>query len=649
MLASHVVRFGVFELDTRSGELRRHGLKVRLPDQSFQILNLLLSRPGEVVTREELRNAVWTAQTFVDFEAGLNSAVRKLRDALDDSADNPRFVETLPRRGYRFVASVSVPASPSVEVEPVVDLATVPARVVQPSPLVPTPSPITTLAPMPGPARGRRRLTRNAALVLGVLIAATAATAFQWWRSSGVAARPAPMGSLVVLPFENLTGDPAQDAFAATVTDAVTAHLAQVEGIDVISRTSARQFSTIDKPLKVIAAELAVNGVVIGTVARSGSAVDITVHLIRGATERDVWTRTYHGDLSRLMGLQQRIASDIAVAAGGTASPVRGTATTQVIDPQAYSAYLKGLTAQGQQQFEGFRRAVAYYEEAVGIQPDFAEAHAALAVAQMQFLFGGPISPHEAVPKAEAAARRALQLDEAMPRAHQALGQILLLYHWRHEEGDRALERAAQLQGKAYNDATGARSAALRRAGRFAEALAVAERGRKLDPLSVEAQIAVGTAYRAAGQHDRAIHELRQAIEMSPARPRVHYQLGVTFVLLGRFTDAIGALEIAARPTPGHNTRVEAHLGYAYAASGRTADARRVLTELEAHRREQYVSFFGTALIHDALGEKEPALAALRRAYDDHAVEFGLIDQYPGFKTIASEPAFQTVMRQVGR
>ena len=310
---------------------------------------------------------------------------------------------------------------------------------------------------------------------------------------------------------------------------------------------------------------------------------------------------------------------------------------------------LKGLTAQGQQQFEGFRRAVVYYEEAVGIQPDFAEAHAALAFAQMQFLFGGPLSPHEAIPKAEAAARRALQLDATMARAHLALGQILLLYHWRQNEGDRELERAAQLDGTAHEEATGARSASLRRRGRFDEAIAVAERGRRLDPLSVEAQLAVGTAYRAAGQHDRAIHELRQAVEMSPSRPRVHYQLGVTFLLLGRFADAIDALEIAARPIPGHNTRVEAHLGYAYAASGRIADARRVLKELEAHRREQYVSFFGVALIHDALEEKEPALAALRRAYEDRAVEFGLIDQYPVFKTIASELAYQTVMRQIGR
>ena len=177
----------------------------------------------------------------------------------------------------------------------------------------------------------------------------------------------------------------------------------------------------------------------------------------------------------------------------------------------------------------------------------------------------------------------------------------------------------------------------------------MAERGRKLDPLSVNAQVTVGTAYRAAGEYDRAIRELRRALEMSPANTRVQFQIGVTLVAMGRPADAIRELEIAARPAQGHNSRVEAYLGYAYAAAGRAEDARQVLKELEAHRQDQYVSWFGIGLIHDALGEKAPALAAVQRAFEDHAVELGQVNQYPPFKTIASEPAFQAIMRQVGR
>lgn len=624
MSATHVVSFGVFELDARSGELRRHGLKVRLPDQSFQILKVLLSRPGEVVTREELRNVLWTAQTFVDFEVGLNSAVRKLREALDDSAENPRFVETLPRRGYRFVAPVSMPVE---------------------APLAPVSASPTSA----GSTLRLPRLSRAAALVLIALVAIAAGALFQWraWTARRAAAEP--IMSVVVLPFENLTGDAAQDSFAETVSDAVTMHLGQVAGLDVISRMSARQYKNTGKSLKLVAQELTIDGVVSGTVARSGEGVAVTVHLIRAATERDVWAKSYQGDVSHILRLQQRIATDLAVATGRLVPPPSGTATTQIVAPEAYSAYLKGTAALGQQRYEGFRRAVGYFEEAVAIQPDFADAHASLALAQLQFLFGGPVSPHDAMPKAEAAARRAMQLDETLPRPHRVLGQILLLYHWRLTEGDKELARAAELQGPANDEVNAPLSASLRRRGRFAEAIAMAERGRKLDPRSVGAQLAVGSAYRAAGQHDRALRELRQALEMSPTMTRVQHELGLTFLTMGRFTDAISALAIAARPAYGHNTRIEAQLGYAYAAAGRTADARAVLKELDAHGREQYVSSFGIALIHDRLGDPSSALAALRRAYQDHAVEFAMADQYPPFTTIAAEPAFQTIMRHVGR
>ncbi|HXG56631.1 MAG TPA: tetratricopeptide repeat protein, partial [Vicinamibacterales bacterium] len=576
-------------------------------------------------------------ETFVDFEVGLNSAVRKLRESLDDSADNPRFVETVPRRGYRFVASVTAPAADRAPSDPPAE------QIPVPMPEMPAEQ---TLAPMPGAPRSRL-IGWRAALLLTVGVSVVAGVVYNRRDLMHLRVGPGaePIGSLVVLPFENLTGDPGQDYFADNVTEAVTAHLAQVEGIEVISSTSARQYRQADKRIPEMGAELKVEGVVEGTVSRSGARVGITVKLVRAATDRNEWAKIYEEDVSNMLTLQQRLASDLAVAAGQRQLVARRI--PQATDPKAHDAYAKGLTAQGQQRYEGFRRAVAYFEEAVAIQPDFAEAHAELAHTQLQFLFGGPLSPHESIPKAEAAARRALQLDESLALAHSTLGQILVLYHWRMKEGDKALDRATELKGGGDKFSSAITNSLIRR-GRSEEAIAVAERGRRLDPLSVGAQVAVGTAYRAAGQYDRAINELRQALKMSPTLPqRVHSQLGVTFVTMGRYVDAIHELEIAARPAPTHNPRIEAYLGYAYAAAGRIDDARAVLKELEGHRREQYVSSFGIALIHDALGEKEPALAALRRAHLDHAVEFALM-AYPRFKAIASEPGFEAVMRQVG-
>lgn len=648
----HVFRFGVFELDARSGELRRHGLKIRLPDQSFQILRALLVRPGELVTRDELRQLLWTADTFVDFEVGLNSAVRKLREALDDSADNPRFVETVPRRGYRFVAPIVAPvvepafepAVESVQLAPPPDIPRerppVRSAGVDVSPAEPLPTSVLVRPP----ARTRRW---GAAAFVVLLLVGMAAVAYRsgLLTKRDAAAVEVPIRSFVVLPFENLTGDPAQDYFVDSVTDAINTHLAQVEGVDVISRTTARQYKQTLKQLPQIRTELNnVDGIVEGTVQRFGDKVRITAKLIRAETDSTLLAKPYDGEMSAIFPLQQQIASDIVVAAG---RPRPTAARAQNINPKAHEAYLKGLNAGGLQRHEGFRRAVGYLEEAISIQPDFAEAYAQLAIVQVQFLYGGPYPPHQVIPKAEAAARKALELDDNLAKAHRALGQILNLYYWRWEEGDKELERAAEIGGLDYRP--DAISASLRRRGRFQEAIVAAERGRTFDPLSVQAQLAVGNSYRAAGQHDRAISEYRRALEMSPGNNRVHFEIGVTLVAMGRPGDAIRDLETAARQATGHNSRMEAFLGYAYAAAGRARDAREVLKELEAHRQDQYVSWYGLALIHDALGEKAPALAALQRAFEDRAVEFGLSDQSAPFKTIASEPAFQTIMRQVGR
>ena len=444
---AHVFRFGVFELDAQSGELRRHGLKIRLPEQSFQVLRTLLMRPGEVVTRDELRRVLWPAETFVDFEVGLNSAVRKLREALDDSADQPRFVETVPRHGYRFVGPV---------IGPLVDRAP-PVATASDRPVAQDSAPPSEVAaaslgesvPAPDPISRVQRPTRwHPAALLLVLVVGIGGVAY----SRGLISipRPAtsaePIRSLVVLPFENLTGDPAQDYFADSVTDAVTAHLAQIEGVDVISRTSARQYKQTTKPLPQIRTELNnVEGVVEGTLQRSGEKVRITVKLIRAETDRTLLARD----------LRRRDERDVQPAPADCVRPRGGSGTAAgparcvqpKINAKAYDAYINGLNARGLQRHEGFRRAVAYFEEAIAIQPDFAEAYAELAIVQVQFLYGGPYSPHQVIPKAEAAARKALQLDDNLAKAHRALGQILNLYYWRWEEGDKELERATAIGG----------------------------------------------------------------------------------------------------------------------------------------------------------------------------------------------------------
>jgi DNA-binding winged helix-turn-helix (wHTH) protein/Flp pilus assembly protein TadD len=514
-------RFGVFELDARSGELRRHGQKVRLPHQSFQILLLLLSRPGDVVTRDELRQALWTSETFVDFDVGLNSAIRKLRDALDDDAGQPTFIETLPRRGYRFVARVdsvrAIGAAPHQEH-------------VAEAPLPP--------APLPMPERRSRPVWIGGVLAL---VAAVASGAL-YVRSR----QPAPaVGSITAVAADNPAVDPAQ----SDAGDGVAAGQPRL---------------------------------------RAGRAVD----------------------------------------------------------PEAYNVYLKGVTASGLQRYDGYRTAVGYFEQAIARQPDFAEAHASLAQAQLQFLFGGPWPPREVIPKAEAAARRAIELDPTLAVPHRVLAQILSLFYWKWDEADAALAHAATL--KTQPNGVPGSGGALIRHGRIAEAIAAAELARKRDPLSFAAQVNVATVYRAAGEHDRAIAELRRALDITPGSSRALFQLGVTYVLMGRFDDAIREFDAAVQSPQGRNPRFDAYRAYAYAQARRPLDARRILHELEARRGEEYVSSFGIALIYDVLGEKEAALVALERACEERAVEFAQARQYPAFKTIAPEARFEAVMQRVG-
>jgi TolB-like protein/DNA-binding winged helix-turn-helix (wHTH) protein/Flp pilus assembly protein TadD len=617
-----VIRFGIFELDAQSGELRRHGLRVRLPDQSFQILQALLERPGEVVTRDELRRRLWTSETFVDFDVGMNSAVRKLREALDDSAENPRFVETLPRRGYRFIAPVH-----SATAEQAPD------------------APALVTADL---ARVRSRWLAGGLVFVLAIAAFGLAYQRRWFQPAHAGTAAASIRSLLVLPLDNLTGDPAQEYVVEAVTDALTTEVAQIDGVRVISRSSARQYKRSLKRLSDIANELKIDGVLEGSVARSGPRVRITAKLIHAATDRHLWAHTYEGELTEVLPLQRRIAREIAAVVGRRfAASTAGVRESRTVKPEAYDAYLKGVFAMGRGSYDGFRTAVAYFEEAVGSQPDFAEAYATLAQAQHQFLFTGPFSPRDTMPKAAAAARKAVELDETLAPGHRTLGSVLHHFYWHWEEGDKELERARALSSNA-EDTSSAGIPALIRNGNFTEAIALSERARKNDPLSFNAYINVARARRAAGQYDQAIAETRRALEINPGQPRGHFVLGVTFVFMDRLNDAIAEFETAVRSAQGGNPRFQAYLGYAYAAAGRPLDARRILKALEARATQQYVSGFGIALIYDALGEKEPAIAAFERAYQDRAVEFSLMSEYPPFKTIEPDPRYQARMREIG-
>ena len=614
-----IFRFADFKVDTRSGELRKSGRKIRLPEQSFQILELLLDRAGEVVTREELHQRLWPAGTFVDFDAGLNNAVRKLRDALADPAESPRYIETLPRRGYRFIASVEAP--PVAALEP-------------------------TAAQAPARRAGfRLRLSGPgapvAALVLAVLLALAVSGTRERWRGRSA---PVKIESLAVLPFENLTGDDGQNYFVDGMSDALITKLAQVRALRVISRTSVMQYKRANKSLPRIAEELDVDAVVEGTVTRSGARVRVTAQLIHAPTDRHLWARSYERELRDVLALQGELAGAIAQAIEVKLQPEeqRRLSRTTAVQPDAYEAYLKGRFYWSERSPKGLLKAVGYFQQAIERDPGYAPAHSGLSDAYRLFDLSGLAPPRESMPKAETAARKALALDDTLAEAHASLAGVLYRYHWDWEGADREFQLSLELEP---NNAEGHRAYAiyLLTVRRHEEALAEARRARELSPLSLVINTELGTALVRAGRYDEAIDRLQKTLEIDPKFARAYATLAGAYDVKGDRPRAVALIEKSASLSGG---APHPWLGYAYGVTGRRPEALEILARLEKLSREHYVSPQDFAVVYLGLGDKDQAMAWLEKAYAERAFE---LLGFSGalFDRLSDDPRFQDLRRRM--
>jgi TolB-like protein/DNA-binding winged helix-turn-helix (wHTH) protein len=392
-----ILRFSTFEMDLRAGELRKNGKLIKLQDQPFQVLALLVQRSGDVVTRDELRTQIWPQNTFVDFDNSLNTAINKLREALGDAADSPSFVETLPRRGYRFIAPIN-----GIQVG-------APGEVLRKS------------------AGSHSRPWRLGWTIAIASVLVLAAALFSWNvfrvrdRLLGAAAGSR-IESLAVLPLTNLSGDPAQDYFSDGMTDALITDLAQMGSAKVISRTSVIGYKKTEKPLPEIARELNVDGIVEGTVQRSGDRVRISARLIHGPSDKQLWAHSYERDLRDVLGLQDELARAIA---GEISTKLTPQAHIQrragrAVNPQAYDAYLRGLVYSRHEGLESKRTSLEYFNRALQIDPRWAEPHAQLA-RSYDWIAGAGGHP-EFYPQAKAEALNAMRMDDSLAEAHVAFG-----------------------------------------------------------------------------------------------------------------------------------------------------------------------------------------------------------------------------------
>ena len=420
------VRFGVFEVDLRNGELKKKGTRIRLQGQPFLLLVTLLKQRGEVVTREELRRTLWPEDTFVDFDHSLGSAANKLREALGDSATNPRFIETLPRRGYRFIAPF----------EPIGEIEGTPAVSEPPDQQRPTSGDL----PMVGDAASadrtaevpaRRSLPSSWRILAGAVFLMSAGfVVFALLRSR----QPALVRSLAVLPLENLSGDPSQEYFSDGMTDELISELGQIAELRVISRTSVMTYKGARKPLPQIARELNVDAVVEGTVLRSGNSVRITAQLILASNDEHLWARSYEVGLRDIFSVQKQVARSIAEQVRIKLNPIEQTqlGRLKAVNAEAHEAYLKGRYFWNKRTADGLKKAIDYFNQAIEKDPIYAQAYSGLAdsYALMGDWEYGVLAPMEAFPKAKAAASRALALDNTLGEAHTSLAFVMDLFDW---------------------------------------------------------------------------------------------------------------------------------------------------------------------------------------------------------------------------
>jgi TolB-like protein/DNA-binding winged helix-turn-helix (wHTH) protein/Tfp pilus assembly protein PilF len=627
---SGVFRFGVFQANLAARELRNHGVRVRLPGQPFCILSMLLEKPGEVVTREEMRQRLWASDTFVDFEHSLNTAIKKLRAALNDTPENSRYVETLPRLGYRFVAPVEVISAKlqSVQEAPV-------ATIQKASPV------------------SARESQRHWLVLLSVSVILISMAAGYFASRARVHSQPTGQRwMLAVLPFENLTGDLGQEYFSDGLTEEMIAQLGRLnpEHLGVIARTSVMHYKNSRTALDQIGRELGVQYVLEGSVRRDADKVRISAQLIQLKDQTRVWSRQYDRDLSGLLTLQAEIAREISNEIRLTLGDDSGRIAADRKPPapptsyEAFDLYLKGRYFWNKRTKEGFQQAAQYFQQAIDRDPNFARAYAGLADT-FGLMSTWSLVPHnEFMPKAREAALKALQNDESIAEAHTSLALISESYDYDWQTAEKEFKRAIQLD-PGYATAHQWYAECLSWQGRFEEALAESQRARQLDPLSLIIAADYGVILYYSRQYDRAIAQSRAVLDMDPSFERAHYLATIAYVEKGMFAEALAETE-KWRQSDG--TPLWDLQAYVYGRQGQLEHARQALAKWEQWNRGRPVARSVPLAAYVAVGRKEESIARLQQAYSEHSNAVTDIKVAPYCDPLRSDPRFQDLLRRVG-
>ena len=662
------IRFGEgFELDLRPRRLRHGSRVLKLERIPLEILALLLAHSGNIVTRDQIVSRVWGQGVFLDTDNSIRGAIRKLRQALKDDAESPRFIQTITGQGYRFIAPVTDPressgthaSDPNASAVIGSDrdfvseldgwLQARRLHVVDQE-LAPRSEKAGSAEPAFEHGIRSHRWRFFTAAAASVVLACVALLAIRAWRrDSGNPVDSTRKTVLAVLPFDNLSRDPDQEFFSEGLTEEMIAQVGKLnrDRLKVVGRSSVAKYKGSTLAAREIGKELNADYLVQGSVRRSSDRVRITVQLILARDQTDVWSESYDRELKDVLAVQdsvvRSIASEIHIALNEEQE--KRLAARRLISPEAFEAYLKGRYYWNKRTGQSMLRAEQYFEQAIDKDPAYAAAYSGLADCNSGLTWHGFKSPAEALPKAYAAARKALEIDPESAEAHASLG-LAMTHGWNWTGAEAEFKRALQLDPQYanahhwYGDYLSIRS-------RHGEALTEAKRALELDPLNLMISTWMGFRYYMARDYSRAIDQNRNSVELDPNFAAAHLMLGEDYLGAGLHKEAVNELTKAASLSD-DSPLYTAQLAVALAAAGRSSDALRIAHQLETSSGKRYVSPYGLAQIYAASNRQEDAFRWLQAAYEDHAVWMGYLAVDPVFDRYRSEDRFKTLLRRVG-
>lgn len=615
----HLYEFGPYRIDSAERRLQRDGETIPITPKATDTLLALVANAGRVLEKDELIKIVWP-DTFVE-EGALARNISALRKALGDDAESSQYVETIPKRGYRFVA-------------PVTDVSAIP-------PTEPSAPPIDRVS--------RPRFRRWLALAAAALLVAAAALSY-FGLSRRRAARPARIASLAVLPLSNPSNDPAQEYFADGMTEELINSLAKIESLRVISRTSAMTYKGVrNKSLPQIARELKVDAIVEGSVLQSGNRVRITVELFEARTERQLWAQSYEQDLRDVLALQSQVASAIAreIQVKLTPREEQRLAQSRQVDPQAYLAYSYGRYCWNKRTPEDFEKGIEYFQRAIASDPNYAPAYAGLADAySLLGSIGADVRPpNEVMPKAREAALKAVSLDDKLAEGHTSLAYVKLSWEWDLPGAEHEFRRAIDLN-PGYATAHHWYAHYFLARAQPDKALAEVRRAQALDPLSFSINVGLGWCLYHARRYDDAIAQYRATLEIDPNFSLAHCTLGMAYTQKQLYPEALAEFN-KALALPGSRSLALANIARTSALSGDQASARKVLAQLENSAREQYIPAIYIASIYAALGDINHTIRWIQKAYEERSDYMVYLRTEPSVDAFRSDKRFQALLKLI--